>query len=204
MVLENHRKQEEFAMGREFELKFAATRGDHEALRMRFGTLTPISMETTYYDTPAGDIRRLRWTLRRRMENGISVCALKTPGDGFGHGEWEVYCGNIEDAVPLLLEKGAPAELATFREAGLTASCGARFTRLAGLIDAPACTVELALDEGVLLGGGRELPLCEIEVELKEGSEEAAAAFAMALAQEYGLRPETRSKIARALALAAE
>ena len=56
----------------------------------------------------------------------------------------------------------------------------------------------------MLLGGGRELPLCEIEVELKEGSEEAAAAFAMALAQEYGLRPETRSKIARALALAAE
>ena len=48
------------------------------------------------------------------------------------------------------------------------------------------------------------MPLCEIEVELKEGSEEAAAAFAISLAQEYGLRPETRSKIARAMALANE
>ena len=189
-------------MGREFELKFAATKADHEALCARFTNLSPITMETTYYDTPAGDIRANRWTLRCRKENGVSVCALKTPGDGFGHGEWEVYCASIEAAVPLLLEKGAPAELAAFAEAGLVASCGARFTRLAGLIDAPACTVELALDEGVLLGGGRELPLCEIEVELKEGSEDAAAAFAMALAQEYGLRPETRSKIARALALA--
>lgn len=191
-------------MGREFELKFAATKADHEALRSRFRNLSPISMETTYYDTPNGDIRRLRWTLRCRQENGISVCALKTPGDGFGHGEWEVCCSRIEEAVPLLLEKGAPAELSAFASAGFIAACGARFIRLAGLIDAPGCTVELALDEGVLLGGGKEQPLCEVEVELKEGSEEAAAAFAMVLAQEYGLRPETRSKIARALALAAE
>ena len=190
-------------MGREFELKFAATKEDHAALQLRFGNLSPITMETTYYDTPAGDIRRLRWTLRRRIENGISVCALKTPGDGFGHGEWEVRCDRIEDAVDALLAKGAPQQLSLFAAAGLFPTCGARFTRLAGLIDAPDCTVELALDEGVLLGGSKEQPLCEVEVELKEGSEEAAAAFAMALAQEYGLRPETRSKIARAMALAA-
>ena len=189
-------------MGREFELKFAATDADHEALRERFKNLSPIVMETTYYDTPGGDIRRLRWTLRCRQENGISVCALKTPGDGFGHGEWEVYCSSIEEAVPMLLSKGAPAELSELAAAGFVASCGARFNRLAGLIDAPGCTVELALDEGVLLGGGNALPLCEVEVELKDGSEDAAAAFAMKLAQEYGLRPETRSKIARALALA--
>ena len=191
-------------MGREFELKFAATKADHEALQLRFGNLSPITMETTYYDTPDGDIRRLRWTLRCRQENGISVCALKTPGTGFGHGEWEVCCSRIADAVPLLLEKGAPAELAGFAAKGFVPTCGARFTRLAGLIHGPGCIVELALDEGILLGGGREEPLCEIEVELKDGSEEAAATFAMVLAQEYGLRPETRSKIARAMALANE
>lgn len=189
-------------MGREFELKFAATQSDHEMLRRRFGNLSPITMETTYYDTPAGDIRSLRWTLRCRAENGISICALKTPGEGFGHGEWEVYGNRIEDAIGELIRKGAPEKLAEFAAKGLSPVCGARFTRLAGLIDAPGCTVELALDDGVLTGGGKELPLCEIEVELKEGSEEAAAAFAISLAQEYGLRPETRSKIARAMALA--
>ena len=191
-------------MGREYELKFAATRADHEALRERFGNLSPIAMETTYYDTPDADFRRLRWTLRQRMENGISVCALKTPGEGFGHGEWEVCCEKIEKAIGPMLGKGAPKQLYTVAQAGLQPVCGARFTRLAGLIDAPGCTVELALDEGILLGGGKELPLCEIEVELKSGSEEAAAAFAMSLAQEYGLRPETRSKIARAMALTSE
>ncbi len=191
-------------MGREFELKFAATREDHDALRARFGALSPITMETTYYDTPQGDIRALRWTLRSRRENGISVCALKTPGEGFGHGEWEVCSANIEAAIEALLEKGAPAQLKEFTQKGLIPKCGARFTRLAGRIDAPGCTVELALDEGFLIAGSREQPLCEVEVELKEGSEEAAAAFAMVLAQEFGLRPETRSKISRAMALTQE
>ena len=189
-------------MGREFELKFAATALDHEALRARYPHLSPISMETTYYDTPQGDIRALRWTLRSRKENGVTVCALKTPGEGFGHGEWEVCCDKIEKAIGPMLGKGAPKQIYYFAQSGFSPVCGARFTRLAGLVDAPGCTVELALDEGWLLGGGREAPLCEIEVELKAGSEEAAAAFAMELAQEYGLRPETRSKIARATALA--
>ena len=189
-------------MGREFELKFAATKADHEALRQRFTNLSPIIMETTYYDTPSGDIRANRWTLRCRKENGVSVCALKTPGEGFGHGEWEVCCEKIEKAIGPMLGKGAPKQLYYFAQAGLQPVCGARFTRLAGLIDAPGCTVELALDDGFLLGGGKEQPLCEVEVELKSGSEDAAAAFAMVLAQEYGLRPETRSKIARAMALA--
>ena len=189
-------------MGREFELKFAATQMDHEVLKLRYGHLSPITMETRYYDTPAGDFSRLRWTLRCRSENGVSICALKTPGEGFGNGEWEVPCSRIEDAIGRLCAKGAPAELADFAATGLLQVCGARFTRLAGLIEAPGCTVELALDEGVLLGGGKEAPLCEVEVELKEGSEEAAAAFAIGIAQELGLRPETRSKIVRALALA--
>ena len=189
-------------MGREFELKFAATPEDHAALRLRFNDLAPIEMETTYYDTPNGDIRRLRWTLRRRIENGICVCALKTPGEGFGHGEWEVHCNWIEEAISSLLEQGAPQQLSLLAAAGLFPVCGARFLRLAGPVQTPGCTVELALDAGCLLAGAREEPLCEVEVELKEGSEEAAAAFAMALAQEYGLRPETRSKIARAMALA--
>ena len=55
---------------------------------------------------------------------------------------------------------------------------------------------------GALLGGGREEPLCEVEVELKAGSEEAAIAFAGKLAEQFGLVPEKFSKYRRALALA--
>ena len=190
-------------MGREFELKYAATKADLEKLKLHFPQLSPITMETTYYDTPDGTFCALHWTLRRRMENEKSICTLKTPAGGLLRGEWETECSNIVDAIPALLTLGAPKEFAIYAAQGLVESCGAKFTRLAGLMEAEGCTVELALDEGILTGGGRELPFTEVEVELKTGSEEAAAAFAARLAEEFGLKPEYRSKVARAQALTA-
>ena len=189
-------------MGREFELKYRADSGKISEIRKKYGSFSSISMETTYYDTPDGSLRRLRWTLRRRFENGKSVCTVKTPAAGGGRGEWETACGNIRDAVPELCKLGAPRELLALTADGVTESCAARFTRLAKLVEADGCTVELALDEGTLLGGGKALPLAEVEVELKAGSEAAAVAFAQALAAEFGLTPEPKSKVQRALALA--
>ena len=189
-------------MGKEFELKYAATAAQLEILKNRFPQLRPIAMETTYYDNAAGDFSRLKWTFRRRMENEKSICTLKTPMKGLGRAEFEAECGDILEAVPELLKQGAPEELAALVSGGIAPSCGARFTRLAGLLELPGCTAELALDEGVLLGGGKELPFREVEVELKEGSEEAVTAFAESLAAELGLVPERKSKVARARQLA--
>ena len=189
-------------MGRESELKYAAGTDAFAALKERYPKLVPITMETTYYDTPGGSLNRLRWTLRRRMENGVSVCTVKTPAGGLARGEWEVECGNIEEGIGLLVRAGAPRELLDHTAGGVTEVCAARFTRLAGLMEAENCTVELALDTGCLLGGGRELPFTEVEVELKAGPESAAAAFAQALAAEFGLTPEPKSKYRRALELA--
>ena len=191
-------------MGKEFELKYAATEADLDRLKARYPQLHPITMETTYYDNDAADFARLKWTFRRRMENGSSVCTLKIPGKGHGCGEFEVLCEDILEAVPLLLAQGAPAELESMVRDGVHPSCGARFTRLAGLLEIPGGKVELALDRGVLLGGGKELPFTEVEVELKAGSEEATTAFAETLASEFGLKPEPKSKVARARRVAAD
>ena len=188
-------------MGTEFELKYAATAAQLDTLKQRYPGLRAIRMETTYYDNAAGDFSRLKWTFRRRMENETSVCTLKTPMKGLGRAEFEVECGNLLEAVPQLIAQGAPAELAGLVAGGILESCGARFIRLAGTLELPGCTAELALDEGVLLGGGKELPFREVEVELKEGSEAAVTAFANVLAAELGLVPEHRSKVARARAL---
>ena len=84
----------------------------------------------------------------------------------------------------------------------LIAVCGARFTRLAQTVELPGCTVEIALDQGVLTAGDREIPLCELEVELKSGSETAAIAWAEHFAARFGLQPESKSKFRRALMLA--
>jgi inorganic triphosphatase YgiF len=192
-------------MGAEYELKF---RADEESLTSIFTTFPArwqtIAMETTYYDTPSHSLSQRRWTLRRRMENSTSVCTLKTPGKGLERGEWEVKCQSIETAIPELCKLGGPAELTSLCKEGLLVSCGARFTRRAGVFTLRDCVMELALDQGVLIGGGKEIPLCELEVECKEGSREAMEAFAIELADIYGLQREEKSKFARALALCEE
>ena len=191
-------------MGKEFELKYAATAAQLEILKDRYPHLRSIAMETTYYDNTAGDFSRLKWTFRRRMENEKSICTLKTPMQGLGRAEFEVESADLLEAVPELLAQGAPAQLLALVADGIAESCGARFTRLAGLLELPGCTAELALDEGILLGGGKELPFREVEVELKEGSEEAVTAFAKSLAAELNLVPEYKSKVARARQLVQE
>ena len=89
-------------MGREFELKFAATEAVLAAIEARFGDFSAISMATTYFDTPDRALSARHITLRRRMENGVSVCTLKTPTDGIGRGEWELESDTIEAAIPEL------------------------------------------------------------------------------------------------------
>ena len=189
-------------MGREFELKFRADAGTIALIREKYGSFTSISMETTYYDTFDLKLAMHRWTLRRRMENGVSVCTFKRPHKDGGRGEWEVECPNIMEGILALCKAGADEELLRVTAGGLMEVCGARFTRLAKTLEIPGGTVELALDQGVLLGKGKELPLAEVEVELKAGTDQAATAFANALAEEFGLVPEEKSKFLRAMALA--
>ena len=189
-------------MGREFELKFRSDAATIAAIKEKFGDFTTISMETTYYDTMDLKLSIHHWTLRRRMENGVSVCTFKRPHKDGGRSEWEVEAANITEGILKLCQNGADLELMRATAGGLMEVCGARFTRLAAPLEISGAKVELALDEGILLGRGKELPFAEVEVELKEGTDEAAVAFAKALAEEFGLVPEGKSKFARAMALA--
>lgn len=189
------------AMGREFELKYRADSGVIAAIRASFGDFSEIRMETVYYDTLDAALSRRRWMLRRRYENGTSVCTLKTPLPDGSRGEWETPCDDIRLAVKELCKLGASEELLTLTAGGPTEVCAARFTRLAKQIVLENCTVELALDEGALMGGGRTLPFAEIEVELKSGEETAATAFAETLARKFSLTPEPKSKAQRAMEL---
>ena len=189
-------------MGVEFELKYKAVAESQQAIREAFqGDWQTISMETTYYDTQEGSFSALHYTLRRRLENGVSVCTVKTPLSGAGRGEWEVNCDSIETAIEKLCKLGAPENLMTLTQKGVEPVCGARFTRQALAVELPEGAVELALDKGILFAGDRELPICEVEVELKDGDPAAAVQFAKELAEKYALQPETRSKFKRAKAL---
>lgn len=189
-------------MGKEFELKYQASPEILEKIQEKFGDFHAITMETHYYDTPDGALGKLRWTLRRRLENGKSICGLKTPGKNLIRGEWETENDSMEEGVKAICRMDAPAEFEALVKPGLLEICGAGFTRRAKLLPTADGTVELALDQGVFLGGGKEQPFSEVEVELKSGSREAAEAFAGELAGEFGLTLFWVSKYERALALA--
>lgn len=192
-------------MGTELEWKYAA---DEKTLRLLTKSYSGeawrvIEMESLYFDTPARDLGQRRWTLRLRKENNQKIACLKTPGEGRARGEWEVPCEDVQTAVPPLIAKGAPPELALLTDGKpLKPVCGARFTRRAALLPLPeGGTAELCLDAGELFGGDRRAPLCEIEVELKSGDPEAAERFAKELAARYCLKEELLSKFQRAIAL---
>ena len=150
-------------MPKEIELKFAATAEQLKQLQDRFGDFTKTQMETTYYDTPDRQLSAAKITLRRRQENDKSICTVKTPAPGLARGEWEVADTDIAHALPTLCKLGAPQML--LKLPVVMPVCGARFIRLSRLLSLPEAQIELALDQGVLLGGGRELPFGEVELE---------------------------------------
>ena len=191
-------------MGMELEWKYAATGDALDAIAAaQPGPWQETAMETRYFDTADGALSARRWTLRLRLEGGRPVVCLKTPAPGGARGEWEWPGSSLPDAVPALIAAGAPAELAALTAGShLQEVCAAAFLRRAATVELAGSIAELALDQGVLRGGGREAPLCEMEVEHKHGDAAVSAAFAAALAAAHRLQPEPRSKFARALALA--
>lgn len=189
-------------MAIEFELKYAASPELIARIRQDLNAPeTQYAMHTTYYDTPSLALSQLHCTLRRRLENGISVCTLKTPAGKLGRGEFSLQCENIEDAIPELCKLSGIDQLPALTASGVLPVCGARFTRIAKTVALEDYTVEIALDQGILYGGNRESDLCEVEVELLTGSREGATLYAQTLAALYGLKTEKRSKFRRALAL---
>lgn len=190
-------------MSIEFELKYAATPEILQQLRKDFGQPeSTLSMQTTYYDTPSGKLSALRYTLRQRIENGTCVSTVKVPLEGSARGEWECVCDSLEEAVSRLCSMGAPQVLLDAQQEGLVPVCGARFTRHCYRLSSIDGWAELALDEGILTGGSKEIPLWEIEVEHKAGSQSDTVRLAQSIKDKYGLCPEPLSKFQRARRLA--
>ena len=181
-------------MGRELEYKFRLTDAGYDCLRREFGPLAETRMETAYYDTPSRSLGAAGVTLRRRLENGVSIVTLKTRLPDGSRGEWETEAPTVEAGLPALTAQGAPVP----GMEDLTEICSARFTRLSRLLFYPGGAAELALDKGVLAGKTEEAPLLEAELELKEGPDGPFADFALQFAREHSLEEEPKSKFARA------
>ncbi len=184
-------------MATEYELKFSISEEAFQRLRDRYPGTT-IRMETTYYDTKDRTFSRLRGTLRIRKENEKQVCTLKLPSDDGARLEYECDCTDLSQGITHLSAMDIPETAKLHLQKPLIPVCGAAFTRIACDILWEGSLLEIALDEGFLLGRTQKLPLREVEVELKEGTREAAQSFARVLQETHDLQIQPLSKFARA------
>lgn len=191
----------------EVELKFSIAPEDLRRLRrhplLAGAPIKRQSLVATYYDTPDLALYRRSLTLRIRKEGRRYVQTLKegnpSVASGFGRLEWQAPVARLSpdlsapDFLPRLGDlDGALHPVFTSRVRRL--SCR--------LHPMPGTTIELCCDQGQIEApNGARLPICEIELELKQGQTQALFAVARALNQQALLRLEMRSKSARGYAL---
>lgn len=167
-----------------------------------FGSKRDIKMVSTYYDSVSGSLLNARYTLRLRMENEESICCVKYDSvkrtDGLSKRvELECAAADISDGVKEL-SKRLPQEFLTYCSEGLKISAVMSFTRTAVELMLKDMKCELAFDRGFFGGGENAQPFFELEIEYKSGNTESFIALAKTIGTLYSLKPENRSKLARA------
>ncbi len=167
-----------------------------------------ISMEATYYDTFDKQIEKAHGGLRLRRENNESIACLKLApkleynGALKSREEYECYAPDIRSGILNLPSFGAPQDFCdAILKADLMELGRTDFLREAYTIRYAGCTCELAFDTGHISRRGRSAPICEIELEHKDGSTKDFHALAQLLQSTFALEPECRSKLMRMLHL---
>jgi inorganic triphosphatase YgiF len=167
----------------------------------------PELQENIYYDTADGRLAAARHGLRVRRVGERALITLKGPAavDASGLHRRAEHEFPGADPHPHSWPPGHARELALALTAGapLLPIAAVRTERqIVYAAHDGMAVAELALDRGVLQGGGREQPFTELEIELLPAGEPAdIAALAEALSAHIALVPEPRSKLQRAMAL---
>lgn len=196
-------------MASEIELKLALGESGPDALR-RHPRLTVLPsrvsrLGNTYFDTPEGDLEATRSALRLRRDGERLLQTVKTRGQGGGglssRGEWEwpvegpgLDHEGLADIPPM-------AEFGQDILARLEPRFVTDFTRETWWVEDDDAVIEVALDTGEIQAGERTARIRELELELKQGAENALHALAATLAEHVPLRPSDTSKAARGGAL---
>jgi inorganic triphosphatase YgiF len=203
----------EAAISLEVELKLAAEPDDLADLKRALKAMPPGAVATshklvsTYYDTPDRALRRAGAVLRVREEEGRFVQTLKTDGADksnlLARGEWEdVVADNRPD--PQAPRSGMHLPPGTAGD--LQPLFVTEIERVAIEVEPkPGTRIEAAVDRGMIraLAGGGSEPVCEIELELKEGEPAALYDLALRLLETAPLHIDLRSKAERGYRLAA-
>ncbi len=197
---------------KEVELKFQVPPAARKAVESAVAgpqAARRIRLRAAYFDTPTGALAAAGLALRLRKEGRAWVQTLKgTLPDGTSmtraeHNVPRAETGATVPAIDPQLHADTPVGtvlLKVLRAANteLQQVMATDIWRRARTVRVAGGVVELAFDVGVITAGDavspRQLPVCELEIELKRGSPQAVVATAQRWVARHGLWLDTRSK----------
>lgn len=146
----------------------------------------PLTLLNRYYDTPGGALNAERVALRVRATGSGYIQTLKTRGHlqgaALARKEWEWPRPEASLDLTLLADTPMADHPAL---AHLEPVFDTDFQRRVMMLDwteqGAWARIECALDNGVIRAGEREQPLCELELELKDGDAGLLSRVATAL-----------------------
>lgn len=190
--------------GREIEIKFKSDLTG-EGLASRLHAIDAVAetktqeLRTIYFDTQSNDLQKNGIALRIRKKGRAAaiqgIKSLNAVGSvPFARREIEVRC---KDDIPdlSLFDKGTATELLSIvGNCPIERKFETQLKRQTKLMSSGNSKVELAFDEGYIIGGETRLPINEVELELKSGNVTDLCELAIELANELPLRLDFVSK----------
>ena len=161
-------------------------------------------LSSVYYDTADRSLRQAGLGLRVRRNGERFIQTLKAEGEGlFDRLEWEQEIAGPEPDPVAWAD--TPLAKILSRKDELQPLFTSAVTRRTYLVQQGSSRIEVALDSGRITAAAddRIVPICEVELELKDGAPGDVFALAHAIAALVPLRLGVRSKSERGYALAA-
>jgi inorganic triphosphatase YgiF len=194
----------------EVELKFDLDPGDVDAVLcappLEAAECDAVSYETIYFDTPDRALDRAGFSLRVRHAGDRFIQTIKQKNGGsvglFVRREWEADVPDFAVAPALLETSELSRILARKGIASLQPLIRTDFRRTRWLVEQRGSRVEVVLDQGKVVSGEAEAPLCELELELLEGKRSVLFRLAEEIGGAAPLRLGVMSKGERGYALA--
>ena len=161
------------------------------------GRVTRMRLQAFYFDTPDRDLVRAKIALRLRREGEQWVQTLKMPGEN-ALSRIEINHDRPSPDLDLSVYAAEPFAAVLTKHAQALAICyETDVQRIFRQTRTDLGVIEIALDTGLLRAGSVELPISEIEFELKRGELRAIFALGKKWQQAHGLILDARSKSER-------
>ena len=164
-------------MSNEIEIKLAVSDQAFNKLEEHLKNFTCLAykkrfLSNTYYDYPDHFLAKKKMGLRIRQEDQELTLTLKTNGEVVGglHSRPEYNLPLTEKETPTNAQLRELYPFEQLPSSTLQPIFSTDFNRTFWLVEFQQSKIEVAFDQGKIIAGESEQPICEIEFELKSGN----------------------------------